>query len=148
MGSHQPSTAHPGVAHEGYGGWTWSRFLTDHRRSRSDGDRWRERHQSLLVPSRRRKSASTSGRFEADCEGQPPDVVTFSSASTTASARTRRIQIRRSTTPLDSLADKLLAAFDAPDAILAVADHAPERSSGRVQRLANYQDRYPRLGWK
>jgi lysophospholipase L1-like esterase len=155
LGTHKPANAKPGVAHEGYGGWTWSSFLT----------KWDPLPAGVTAGPLARKSTSPflyadkDGKGKLDlpryikeeCGGQPPDVVTFllgindcfGANPEDAAAMDKTINA-----VLDN-ADKLLAAFHAaaPKAVLAVGLTTPpnSRESGFE---ANYKGKYHRWGWK
>src|SRR5205823_2783522 len=46
LSDNRPASAGPGVAHEGYGGWTWSSFLTKYEAQperTADGKGWKKR---------------------------------------------------------------------------------------------------------
>ena len=155
LGTSKPASAKPGVAHEGYGGWTWATFLT----------KWDPQPPSVTAGPLARKSTSpflfadSDGKgmldlpryFRESCNNQTPDVVTFllgindcfGAKPDDPTAMDKTIDAA-----LDN-ADKLLAAFRAaaPKAVLAVGLTTPPnaRESGFE---ANYKGKYHRWGWK
>jgi hypothetical protein len=155
LGTHKPSNAKPGAAHEGYGGWTWSSFLT----------KWDPLPAGVTAGPLARKSTSPfryadkDGKGKLDmpryikeeCGGQPPDVVTFLLGINDcfgANPEDKAAMDKSINAVLDN-ADKLLAAFHAaaPKAVLAVGLTTPpnSRESGFE---ANYKGKYHRWGWK
>lgn len=154
LGTHKPASARPGVAHEGYGGWTWDAFLS--RYNAALGHKFDElgRRQSspFVFPSADGQPALDIARYiRENCAGQPPDVVTvllgindcFSASPDDLKAMDAKIN-----TVLRN-AEKFLKAFRAaaPRAIFAVGLTTPpnSRESGFE---ANYKGRYHRWGWK
>lgn len=145
----------PGVAHEGYGGWRWSTFLSEwdsQPAGASAGPLARRKSSPFLFADANNKGVLDLPRyFKEHCDNQPPDVVTFllgindcfGANPDDPAAMDRTIHAA-----LDN-ADKLLAAFHkaAPRAALAVGLTTPPnaRESGFE---ANYKGRYHRWGWK
>lgn len=149
LGTHRPMNAAAGVAHEGYGGWTWERFA---------------RHYEPNPDPAQRKISSPFVRLVGDqpqldiphylresCGGRTPDFVTFllgindcfaANPDDPAAIDARIDQVF-------AQAETLLAAFRAaaPQAQLGVCLTTPPnaRESGFE---ANYKGRYHRWGWK
>lgn len=155
LGTHKPANVKPGVAHEGYGGWTWSSFLT----------KWDPQPAGVAAGPLARKSTSPflyaekDGKGKLDmpryikeeCGGQPPDVVTFLLGINDcfgANPEDKAAMDKTINGVLDN-ADKLLAVIHAaaPRAVLAVGLTTPpnSRESGFE---ANYKGKYHRWGWK
>jgi lysophospholipase L1-like esterase len=150
IGTHRPAKATDGVAHEGYGGWTWQRFVTKYE-PKPDGT-YRKRSSPFVFLNKAGKPELNVARyFDETSEGQRPDVVFFllgindcfgakpdDPASIDARIDTMMAQ-----------AELLLAEFRkaAPSADLAVCVTTPPnaRESGFE---ANYKGRYHRWGWK
>jgi lysophospholipase L1-like esterase len=154
LGTCKPAGAAPGVCHEGYGGWTWSAFLTrynpalDHKL-----DEKGKRQSSPFV------FAGADGKLALDiprylrehCNGQPPDVATFllgindcfGAKPDDPAAMDRTVDIA-----LDN-AEKFLKSLRAaaPKTAFAIGLTTPPnaRESGFE---ANYKGRYHRWGWK
>ncbi len=154
LGTHKPASVKPGVAHEGYGGWTWASFLTSYNAKLGHNldEKGRRSSSPFVFPSTDGKPALDITRYiRENCAGQPPDVVTvllgindcFHVNADDAKAVDERIA-----TTLDN-AEKFLKAFRAaaPRAVFAVGLTTPpnSRESGFE---ANYKGKYHRWGWK
>lgn len=150
LGTHRPAGAAPGVAHEGYGGWTWDRFA-NHYLADPDANR-KDRSSPFVFAAADGKPAIDLPRYLGKaCGGQRPDFVTFllgindcfSADPENSAAIDARIDA------MFGHADKLIAAFRraAPDADLGICLTTPPnaRESGFE---ANYHGRYHRWGWK
>ncbi len=150
LGTHKPSKAADGVAHEGYGGWTWQRFAS-HYEPNPDGT-YRKRSSPFVYLSADGKPALDLKRyFDEECDGQRPDFVTFllgindcfsadPDDPTAIDARIDAMMVH---------ADALLAAFReaAPKAQLGICLTTPPNSREEGFQ-ANYKGRYHRWGWK
>ncbi|MDB6139134.1 MAG: GDSL-like Lipase/Acylhydrolase [Verrucomicrobiaceae bacterium] len=150
LSDHKPSAAVPGVAHEGYGGWTWSAFLSRYV-EKPDPAKKSISSPFVYADAQGKPALDLQRYFREHCNGQIPDVVTFllgindcfhvkaddDAAVDTIIDRT-----------LDNAA-KLIAAFHAaaPGAVFAVGLTTPPnaRESGFE---ANYHGAYHRWGWK
>lgn len=155
LGTSKPTSAKPGVTHEGYGGWTWATFLTKwdpQPAGVTAGPLARRSTSPFLFAGADGKGALDIPRYiQQECGGQPPDVVTFllgindcfGAKPDDSAAMDKTINAT-----LDN-AEKLLAAFHAaaPKAVLAVGlTTAP--NSREEAFFANYKDKYHRWGWK
>ena len=149
LGTHRPANAAAGVAHEGYGGWTWERFT---RHYEPQPDPAQRRHSSPFVFLQADKPQLDVARYiQEKCGGQAPDYVTFllgindcfAANPDDPQAIDQRID------QVFEQAETLLAAFRtaAPNAELGVCLTTPPnaRESGFE---ANYKGRYHRRGWK
>ena len=153
LGTHKPSFAKPGVAHEGYGGWAWSTFLTKFTAEApgvTAGPLARKATSPFVFPSPDGKTGvfDLPRYFREHCDNQPPDVVTFLLGINDCFSANPANPDAKINEVLDQ-ADKLLAAFHsaAPKAILAVGLTTPPNSRQEAF-VANYQDKYTRWGWK
>lgn len=153
LGTHKPASAKPGVAHEGYGGWAWSTFLTKFTPQPpgvTAGPLARKTTSPFLFPAADGKSGvfDLARYFREHCDGQPPDIVTFLLGINDCFSASPEKPDSKINEVLDN-ADKLLAAFHkaAPKAILAVGLTTPPNSR-QAAFAANYQDKYTRWGWK
>lgn len=155
LGTHRPAAVKPGVAHEGYGGWTWASFLTKFDPAPptpAAGPPARKSTSPFLYADAQGKGVLDLPRYiKEECGGQPPDVVTFLLGINDcfgANPEDRTAMDKTINATLDH-ADKLLAAFRqaAPRAVLAVGLTTPPnaREEGFV---ANYKGKYHRWGWK
>lgn len=153
LGTHKPSAVKPGVAHEGYGGWKWSDFLTKFApvaATDTAGPLARKATSPFIFPSADGKTGvfDLKRYFTEHCGGVPPDNVTFLLGINDCFAASPDNPEQRITDVLKSV-EKLLAEFRkaAPDAKLAVGlTTAP--NSRQEAFTANYKDKYPRWGWK
>lgn len=154
LGTHVPSGAKPGVAHEGYGGWTWDSFLSrydpglGHRLDESG----KRRSSPFLYPSERGSPTLDIARYlRENCQNRPPDVALillgindcFAVNPDDGKAIDQRIDI------VLGNAEKFLSAFRAaaPKTVFGIGLTTPPnaRESGFE---ANYKGRYHRWGWK
>ncbi len=153
LGTHKPASAKPNVAHEGYGGWKWSDFLTKFTPEVpgvTAGPLARKATSPFMYPAADGKSGvfDLPRYFREHCDNQPPDVVTFLLGINDCFAADPDKPDVKINEVLDQ-ADKLLAAFHkaVPKAILAVGLTTPPNSR-QAGFTANYKDKYPRWGWK
>jgi len=150
LGTHRPPQAADGVAHEGYGGWTWNRFLT-HYEPNPDGT-YRKRSSPFVYPGDDEKPVLDLKRyFDEACGGERPDYVTILLGINDCFGANPEDPAKRDAT-IDSMlanADTLLAAFReaAPDAELGIC-LTPPPNSREEGFQANYQGKYHRWGWK
>ena len=150
LGTHRPLSAADGVAHEGYGGWTWSRFVTKYE-PEPDGTYRKRSSPFVFLGEDGKPELNVARYFDENCQGDRPDVVFFLlgindcfGAKPDAQAD---IDARIDT--MFASATTLLDEFHkaAPEADLAICVTTPPnaRESGFE---ANYQGRYHRWGWK
>jgi len=150
LGTHRPASAAKGVAHEGYGGWTWDLFAN--RYLAKPDPAGKNRGSPFVFSSNGAKPAiDLAHYFEVSCGGQRPDFVTFllgindcfSADPENPGAIDGRIDA------MFAHAGKLIAAFrkSAPKADLGICLTTPPnaRESGFE---ANYHGKYHRWGWK
>ncbi|MEY4938436.1 MAG: hypothetical protein RIQ93_171 [Verrucomicrobiota bacterium] len=155
LGTHKPPSAAPGVAHEGYGGWKWSSFLTmfsPEPDQTTAGPLARKRTSPFIYPTADGKPNFDLARYlREECNNQPPDVVTFLLGINDCFAANPNDPAAMDKTIGEVLdhAEKLLQAFQAasPKTVLAVGLTTPPnaRESGFE---ANYKGKYHRWGWK
>ncbi len=150
MGTHRPAGAAPGVAHEGYGGWTWANFVRKY--APEPFANGRRQCSPFLFPGADGKPALDVARyFQEHCGGERPDYITvmlgindcFGLKPDDPTAIDAGIEA------MFREAEILLAAFRkaAPEAEIGVCLTTPGNSRDEAFR-ANYQERYPRWGWK
>jgi lysophospholipase L1-like esterase len=150
LGTHRPAKAAAGVAHEGYGGWTWQRFATHHEPD-PDGT-YRKRSSPFVYLGADGKAGLDVKRYLAEeCGGQAPDFCVFmlgindcfSADPDDMAAIDARIDT------MMKHADTLLAAFHqaAPNAELAICLTTPPNARAEAFE-ANYHGSYHRWGWK
>ena len=153
LGTHRPSAAADGVAHEGYGGWKWNDFLTKFAPAKpgvTAGPLARKSTSPFVFanPDGVTGHLDLPRYFREHCGGRPPDVVTFLLGINDCFGADPERPDARIDEVLDH-AEKLLAAFRqaAPDAALAIG-LTPPPNSRQAAFTANYQDKYTRWGWK
>lgn len=154
LGTHRPARASSGVAHEGYGGWTWALFASryDPKIGHRLDDSGRRRSSPFVYPSESGGPALDIGRYILEnCDGRAPDVALillgindcFSANPDDASAIDGRIDA------MFSQADTFLGSFRraAPRTVFGIGLTTPpnSRESGFE---ANYKGKYHRWGWK
>lgn len=150
LGTHRPASAAKGVAHEGYGGWTWQRFVS-HYVAKPDRAKRLFGSPFVFADGDGKPQLDLARYFETSCGGQRPDFVTFllgiNDCFSANPEDARAVDVR-----IDAMfaqADTLIAAFRkaAPGAELGVCLTTPPnaRESGFE---ANYHGRYHRWGWK
>ena len=149
LGTHRPANAAPGVAHEGYGGWTWEAFAARHYPVQKPELR---QHDSPFVFVDAGKPTLDVGRyFDGRCAGRRPDVVFFllgiNDCFSAPPDDPKKLDER-----IDGVfaqAETLLAAMRraAPQAALAVCLTTPPNVREEAFQ-ANYKGKYPRWGWK
>jgi lysophospholipase L1-like esterase len=150
LGTHKPASAQPGVAHEGYGGWKWSDFLTRFAPDMPTKSSGRKATSPFIFPA----ADGNSGQFDLPryfrqhCDNRPPDVVMFLLGINDCFAANPDDPDPKISEVLEQ-AEKLLAEFHkaAPQAVLAVGLTTPPNARQEAFE-ANYQDRYTRWGWK
>jgi len=150
LGTHVPTSAAEGVRHEGYGGWTWSRFAT-HYEPDPDGTYRKRSSPFVFLGDDGKPKLDVTRYFKESAGDQRPDVVLFllgindcfSANPDDPAAIDAKIDA------MFEHADTLLAEFRkaAPEADLAVCVTTPPnaRESGFE---ADYKGRYHRWGWK
>ncbi len=150
LGTHRPSSAAKGVAHEGYGGWTWQRFVSKYE-PEPDGTYRKRSSPFVFLGEDDKPKLDVARYFDEHFDGERPDVVffllgindCFGANPEDSEAIDARIDL------MMNQADLLLADFRkaAPDADLAICVTTPPnaRESGFE---ANYKGRYHRWGWK
>lgn len=150
LGTHRPSRAAEGVAHEGYGGWTWKRFAS-HYEPNPDGT-YRKRSSPFVYLGEDGKPVLDLKRyFDEECDGQRPDFVTILLGINDCFGANPE-DVAKMDTSIDAMlsqADTLLAAFRdaAPDADLGIC-LTPPPNAREEGFQANYKGKYHRWGWK
>ncbi|MCA9064665.1 MAG: hypothetical protein KDA96_16450 [Planctomycetaceae bacterium] len=150
LGTHRPASAAEGVSHEGYGGWTWSRFVT-HYEPDPDGTYRKRSSPFVFLNDQQKPELDLEKYFRDSAAGQRPDYVIimlgindcFGAPPDDAAEMDARID------QMFSHADSLLNALRvaAPRAQIGVCLTTPPNSR-QAAFEANYQERYTRWGWK
>jgi lysophospholipase L1-like esterase len=149
-GSHRPKNAAEGVAHEGYGGWTWQRFA-NHYEPNPDGT-YRKRSSPFVFLDKSEMPVLDVARyFDETNKGERPDVVFFLLGINDCFSANPD-DITKTDAKIATMlthAETLLSAFQeaAPNADLAICITTPPNSRKSAFE-ENYKGRYPRWGWK
>lgn len=150
LGTHKPASAAEGVAHEGYGGWTWQRFVTAYEPN-PDGT-YRKRSSPFVFPNDKGAPHLDIPRYvEENCDGKAPDYIVillgindcFGAPPDDPAGTDLRID------GMFGQADQLLSALRAaaPKAKIGLCLTTPPNSRQEAFQ-ANYKDQYTRWGWK
>ncbi len=150
LGTHQPKNAADGVRHEGYGGWTWQRFVSRYEPN-PDGTHRKRSSPFVFLNAKMKPELNVEQYFKQHTKNERPDVVFFLlGINDCFSAKSD--DLKATDARIDQMlvhANRLLEAFRkaAPDADLVVCITTPPnaRESGFE---ANYKGRYHRWGWK
>ncbi|MCP4784945.1 MAG: hypothetical protein GY903_28885 [Fuerstiella sp.] len=150
LGTHRPPSAGEGVAHEGYGGWTWVRFVNQYE-PHPDGTYRKRSSPFVFMGDDGRPQLDVQRYIREHCDEQPPDFVIFmlgindcfSAPPDVPAGIDSRIDI------VFEHAGTLLADFRkaAPNAHFGIC-LTPAPNSRKQAFQANYKDRYHRWGWK
>lgn len=147
LGTHKPKSAAAGVAHEGYGGWTWQRFVSQYE---PKPDRTNRKRSSPFVYLGKdgKPGLDLPRYFKEECNDQKPDyVIIMLGINDCFSAKQDAIdeKIDGMFTQVDILIKALQTA--APQAEVGICLTTPGNSRQEAF-YANYKDRYSRWGWK
>ncbi len=152
LGTHRPQQAQEGVAHEGYGGWTWSRFVS-HYEPNPDGT-YRKRSSPFVYLNENEEGKprlNVERYLQDECDGRSPDFVIFMLGINDCfgAPPDDPAGIDARIDGMFEQADILLAAFRkaAPDAQIGICLTTPPNSREAAFQ-ANYKGRYHRWGWK
>ena len=150
QGTHRPSSAAEGVAHEGYGGWTWARFVNMYEPN-PDGTYRKRSSPFVFLGDDNKPHLDVQRYIREHCDGQAPDFVIFmlgindcfSAPPDDPSGIDARIDT------VFEHAKTLLTNFReaAPNAHFGIC-LTPAPNSREEAFQANYKDRYHRWGWK
>lgn len=149
LGTHKPGSALPGVAHEGYGGWTWDRFVRHYEPNPDPAAR--KISSPFVFAADPAPKLDVARYLKESCGNEPPDVVFFLLGINDCfgAKPDDPAAIDATIDRMFTQADVLLKAFReaAPNADLAIGLTTPgnSRESGFE---ANYKGKYTRWGWK
>jgi len=150
LGTFKPGNAAEGVAHEGYGGWTWLRFAT-HYEPEPDGTYKKRSSPFVYLGADGKPVLDVKRYFDQECGGERPDFVTFLLGINDCFGANPEdpANLDARIDAMFAQADVLIAAFReaAPDADLGLCITTPpnSRESGFE---ANYKGAYHRWGWR
>lgn len=150
LGTHKPASAAADVAHEGYGGWTWSNFVTKYEPN-PDGTHKKRSSPFVFSNDKSKPELDLPRYFKESCDGQLPDFIViklgindcFSAPADDVAGIDARIDT------VFGYADQLLTALRAaaPQAQIGICLTTPGNAR-QAAFEANYKDRYSRWGWK
>ena len=147
LGTHKPSGAAERVAHEGYGGWTWAAFNS---KFAADATKPGSSSPFVFADSDGKPSLNVIRYFDERCEGDRPDFIIVKLGINDCfgfnSGDPKQLDVQ-----IDGVfvqAEKLLSEWRraAPDAEIGVCLTTPGNSRDEAF-VANYKDRYSRMGW-
>jgi lysophospholipase L1-like esterase len=150
LGTFRPAGVQPGVAHEGYGGWTWLRFAS-HYEPKPDGTYHKRSSPFVFLTAAGKPVLDVPRYIRTACDGAAPDAVTFLLGTNDCFAAKAEDpkSVEEKIAAMLKQADVLLAAFHqaAPQADLGVGLTVPpnSRESGFD---ANYHGKFHRWNWK
>ncbi len=115
LGTHVPTSATEGVRHEGYGGWTWSRFAT-HYEPNPDGTHRKRKQPVCILGDDRSRSSMSPGTSRSQPTVSDRTSCSSCWGSTTASVRTPTIPQRSmpTSTPCSSTLTRCWPSFAKP----------------------------------
>lgn len=142
--------AQKGAAHEGYGGWTWSRFATHYEPNPNLAEK-KFSSPFVFLGKTGEPELDLPRYFKTSCNDERPDIVTFLLGINDCFGANPEDQKAMDAT-IDTMftnAETLLAAFRKalPKAELGVC-LTPPPNSRESGFQANYQGKYHRWGWK
>ncbi|WP_197441676.1 SGNH/GDSL hydrolase family protein [Thalassoglobus polymorphus] len=150
LGTHKPSSAAEGIAHEGYGGWTWARFVT-HYEPNPDGTHRKKSSPFVFLNDDGQPALDVPRYFDEHFDGTRPDYIIimlgindcFSAPANDPKLMDERIDL------VFGHAETLLTALRAaaPESEIGICLTTPPNSRQSAFE-ANYKERYPRWGWK
>ncbi|MFK8110991.1 MAG: SGNH/GDSL hydrolase family protein [Rubripirellula sp.] len=150
LGTHKPSSVAEGVAHEGYGGWTWARFVTKYEPN-PDGTHKKRSSPFVFLNEASEPELDMHRYFAEDDHDELPSHVVimlgindcFSAPPDDAVGIDARID------SMFAHADRLLASIReaVPQAQIGFCLTTPPNARQQAFQ-ANYKDRYTRWGWK
>lgn len=150
MGTHRPEGAGEGIAHEGYGGWTWARFAT-HYEPNPDGTYSKRSSPFVFLDDQSKPVLNVEKYFATHFSGHKPDAIVVLLGINDCFGAPPNDQ-----KAMDAHIDKTFASADtvlkslrdaAPDARIGFCLTPPANARDEAFK-ANYGDRYTRKGWK
>ncbi len=150
LGTRGRNSAVPGVAHEGYGGWTWRTFATRYV-TETDGGKANGSSPFVFATDGKLRALDLKRYFHQSCGGENPDFVTIMLGINDCFSADPEDPIAVDARISNVFADArtLIHAFRqaAPQSQIGICLTTPPnaRESGFE---ANYHGRYHRWGWK
>lgn len=150
MGTHRPASAQPKVSHEGYGGWTWERFVTRYEPD-PDGTYRKRSSPFVFLDQNDMPRLNLNRYFESHYQGMHPDyvIIMLGINDCFGAPPDDMAGIDAKIDQVFANADQLVKALrqSAPEARVGICLTTPPNSR-QAAFTANYQDRYTRWGWK
>ncbi|QDT05655.1 GDSL-like Lipase/Acylhydrolase [Rubripirellula lacrimiformis] len=150
LGTHLTTSAKPGVAHEGFGGWTWSSFTSKYEPN-PDGSVQKRSSPFVFLNDDSEPELDVDRYFAEDGHDQLPThvVIMLGINDCFHAPSDNDAAIDATIDRMFSHADRLLAAIQsaAPKADVGLCLTTPPNARQEAFQ-ANYQDRYTRWGWK
>ncbi|MCA9039270.1 MAG: hypothetical protein KDA65_02870 [Planctomycetaceae bacterium] len=149
LGTHKPTSAAEGVAHEGYGGWAWETFLTRYVPAEKSDGTYRTRSSPFVrLDENGKPVVDIQDYINNHCYGVPPDIVVFKLGINDCFRADQQNPDARIDEVLNH-ADQLISEFRkaAPEALFGICLTTPGNSRDEAFD-ANYQGKYTRRGWK
>lgn len=149
LGTHHPTDSAPNVFHEGYGGWTWNKFLT-HYEPKPD-PAVNKRSSPFVFLENGGATLNVSRYWQESLGGTKPDFVTFMLGINDCISldASRPDQVNQQIDSVLTSAESLISAFRAalPETEIGICLTPPPnaRESAFTQ---NYNGRYIRENWK
>lgn len=151
LGTHRPASAATNVAHEGYGGWTWSRFNTLFNPERPMPGYTNSSPFVAATGPQGKPQLDVGSYITKHCGGRTPDFVTFLLGINDCFRLKADdpVALDAGITQMLQQADLLLAAFRkaAPQAELGVGLTTPGNLRDAAF-VANYKQQYTRANWR
>jgi hypothetical protein len=149
LGTHHPTDSAPNVFHEGYGGWTWNRFLTQYEPNPNPG--LGKRSSPFVFLENGVATLDVPRYLQDSLGGTKPDYVTFLLGINDCIFldASRPDQVDQQIDIVLTSAESLIAAFRAasPDTEIGICLTPPP--NGRESAFTeNYAGRYTRDNWK
>jgi len=150
LGTHKGRGAKEGVIHEGYGGWTWSRFATKYEPN-PDGTYKKRSSPFVFLGDDGKPVLDPARYFDENFEGERPDFITIllgindCFGAKPESPETINPRVDTMLGFAKTLLDALRKAAPAAEIGICITTPPNARESGFQ---ANYKGKYPRWGWK
>ncbi len=147
FGTHRPKSAIEGVAHEGYGGWTWQLFASKYEHN-PDGTHRKRSSPFVYLSADKIPQLDVARYVREECGGQPPDFVVFMLGINDCFSAAPA-EPNASIDAMFKQADVLLEACRqaAPKAEFGICLVTPPNAREAAFE-ANYKGRYTRWNWK
>ena len=151
LGTHKPAGVAAGVAHEGYGGWTWAAFNSRFDPKAPPPGKVTSSPFVFGVGEKPEPKLDVARYIAERAGGRPPDfiIVMLGINDCFSFNPDDAVQLDAQIDGVFKEADKLIAEFRRaiPQAQIGVCLTTPGNSRDAAF-YANYKDRYPRWGWR